>query len=142
MQIVAHFSLQGLIEYSDCRLANLRFPLVVLIDYLGSRIIAEPILPIDRTTLVYGSSDGGRTVRSGDEQVRRLMQKAAKKLNLTTHVIWDQARATCHALSSCIDLEVHRSNVDSRLYLIDAARAMPPTPPVPQLKVWKREGRR
>jgi hypothetical protein len=25
--------------------------------------------------------------------------------------------------------------VDSRLYLIDAARAMPPTPPVPQLKV-------
>jgi hypothetical protein len=125
---------RGLIEYSDCRLANLRFPLVVLIDYLGSRIIAEPILPIDRTTLVYGSSDGGRTIRSEDEQVRRLMQKAAKKLNLTTHVVWDQSRSTCHALSSCVDLEVHRSHLDSRLYLIDAARAMPPTPPVAQLK--------
>ncbi len=62
----------------------------MLIDYLGSRLIAEPILPIDKTTIVYGSSDGGRSIHSGDEQVARLMQKAAKRLNLTTHVIWDQ----------------------------------------------------
>jgi hypothetical protein len=41
-----------LTRYSDCKLANLRFPLVVMIDYLGSRLIAEPILPIDKTTLV------------------------------------------------------------------------------------------
>ena len=46
-----NLSFIGIMEYMDCRLAGLRFPLTVLIDYLGYRLMAESILPIDRSTL-------------------------------------------------------------------------------------------
>lgn len=126
--------LKGIMEYMDCRLAGLRFPMTVVIDYLGYRLVAESVLPIDRVhTLVYGSSDGGRTIVSQDEHVSKLMKRAAQRLNLTHHLMWDGARQQLHALSSCVDIEVHRGQ-DGRLYLIDAARAMPPTTPVPMLR--------
>ena len=126
--------LKGIMEYSDCKLGQLRFPLVVMIDYLGCRLLAEPMLPISRTTLVYGSSDGGESIRSSDEEVNRLMARAARELNLTTHEMMTFSKSSTHQMSSCLDIEVHRSARDGRMYLLDAARAMPPTTPTPGVR--------
>jgi hypothetical protein len=57
-------------EYMECHFKALRFPLVVLIDYMGFRLMASSILPIDRSTLVYGSQDGGKTILSQDAKVQ------------------------------------------------------------------------
>ncbi len=37
------------------------------------------ILPVDSTTLVYGSSDSGLTVHTDDAQMNLLMEKAAMR---------------------------------------------------------------
>lgn len=37
-----------------------------VIDYLGFRLVCMPLLPLDK--LVYGSSDGGRTIHDDDER--------------------------------------------------------------------------
>ena len=50
--------LKSLLELMDCRVQGLHFPLMVLIDYRGYRLIAMPLLPIGSDTLIYGSSDG------------------------------------------------------------------------------------
>jgi len=36
--------------------------LILKIDYLGFRLVAESILPINRSTIVYGSADAGMYV--------------------------------------------------------------------------------
>lgn len=39
--------------------------MMVLVDYLGFRLQALSWLPIDPNTIIYGSSDAGRTVHAG-----------------------------------------------------------------------------
>jgi hypothetical protein len=60
------------------------------------------------------------------------MKGAAQRLNVTTHKVADVA-GQWHSLSSCVDLEVHRGH-DGRLYLLDAARCLPPTTPLRNIK--------
>mgnify|MGYP002480243165 CR=1 FL=1 len=38
--------LKGLMSYVDCRIRGLHFPLMVIIDYQGWRLIAESVLPL------------------------------------------------------------------------------------------------
>lgn len=45
---------RSLIKFMDCRVSGIHFPLVVIIDYRGWRLIAESALPISEDTLVYG----------------------------------------------------------------------------------------
>src|SRR3989338_1661967 len=42
--------------------ADIGFPLMALLDLRGYRLIASSVVPIDSSTLVYGSTDGGNTV--------------------------------------------------------------------------------
>ena len=44
------------------------------------------ILPINKETLIYGSSNGGKQVYNKDPQMDNYMLKAAEKLNLKKHV--------------------------------------------------------
>lgn len=81
MKAAGH-ELKGLIEYMDCRVAGLHFPLAVLVDYRGYRLIAEAILPVGRDTLVYGSADGGTNIHADHPHMNARMKTAAKILNL------------------------------------------------------------
>lgn len=45
---------RGLQALLGCYIANLHFPLVTLVDYLGYRIFVETELPISHDTLNYG----------------------------------------------------------------------------------------
>jgi len=55
----AKHELRGLIYYASVGVEGLHFPLMCLVNYKGFRIIAEALLPINKETIVYGSSHGG-----------------------------------------------------------------------------------
>lgn len=68
-------------------------PFMVLVDDLGfrylytqvflqtvmyhSRLICVSILPIDTTTIAYGSNDGGRTMHKRDKKLNKLMNQVS-----------------------------------------------------------------
>ena len=47
------------------------------------------MLPINKDTLCYGSSDGGQTIHNDNKKLYLKMQKAAKRLNLKGHWLLD-----------------------------------------------------
>ena len=65
MMKAAGHELRSLMAMMECRVSGLHFPLMVLVDHRGYRLIAMPLLPLGPDTLVYGSSDGTRQKESG-----------------------------------------------------------------------------
>jgi hypothetical protein len=124
---VAGHDLKGVKCYFNAGVPMLRFPLVCLVDYMGFRLVAMSLLPIDRSTLVYGSSDAGKVVHADDQAFNDAMAMAAEKLNLRTHTV-GPAGGPLTVVHSAADIEGHRGR-DGRAYVIDLARAMPPLRP-------------
>ena len=98
-----------------------RVPLVAIVDFRGYRVLCSSVLPIDHTTICYGSSDAGKTVHS-DEEAAELFAMAAKQLNLKRH------RYKGYELCAPVDVEGHHGH-DGRMYCIDLARLFPPESP-------------
>ena len=72
------------------------------------------MLPVSKTSLVYGSDDGGRTCHYDNEEVIKMMDKCGEILNLKPHCVTDKnilIRAPC-------DIEVHQGR-DGRFYVLD-----------------------
>lgn len=92
---------------------HLRVPLSCIIDHLGFRLLALSILPIKgRQTLVYGSSNAGKSFVDKSSKVHNWMRNLALELNLKPHIYAGQI------IFTCIDLEVH-SGTDSRYCKFD-----------------------
>lgn len=80
------------------------FPFLVTIDYLGFRLVASSILPINRSTLRYGSSgenllgfcstepDGGKTAFNEDPVLADYIKQLAQSLNLKGHFICNRSQ--------------------------------------------------
>jgi hypothetical protein len=117
----------------DCRIKGLHFPLMVLIDFRGFRLIAMPILPIGSQTLVYGSSDGGGNIHTSNEQMNARMRLVGNILNLAPHYVWDGHNRYRSKIYGPVDIEGHLG-VDQRYYVLDSARLFPPAVPVLGLK--------
>lgn len=90
--------------------------MMAVVDYRGFRLLAESLLPIgarrvslrrrhsararwhaDRSTCIYGSPDGGLSVRASDAAFNASMKNLAAQLNLAEHTvfterIWSPAR--------------------------------------------------
>jgi hypothetical protein len=90
-----------------------------LVDFKGCRIVALPLLPITKETLVYGSCDGGLSVKNSKEFVAEKMKDAAAILHLAGHMV-----GKC-LLYTAGDVEVHEAH-DGNYYLLDLARCFPP----------------
>lgn len=58
------------------------FPLMALVNYRGWRLVASSVLPIDETTIAYGSADSRRTVHADDPVLNEIMRQAAQHLKL------------------------------------------------------------
>ena len=58
---------------------------MALVDYRGFRLIAISILPISKSTLIYGSNDGGNRIFAEDEEFNSFMKKAGDLLNVKPH---------------------------------------------------------
>ena len=95
---------------------------------LGARGPRSPRSPAALTTLVSGSSDGGRTIRrgrrGGGAETVADVELLAKELRLAPHN---------GGLFCGCDVEVHRGS-DGRSYLVDLARVFPPEAPGPTSK--------
>lgn len=103
----------------------LSFPLMNLIDYQGFRLTAQAVLPIDKSTLVYGSDDGGKHVVVSDREINLKMEKLAKRLNLRYHTGGINPLSVKN-ICFPTDIEVHKGR-DGRVYMIDFASMLPIT---------------
>jgi hypothetical protein len=88
-----------------------RVPLMVMVDFLGSRSLATAKLPISPDTLVFGSDDAGENIRREDMLLPAferppydLMRSISMSLNLKPHLVSDQ-QGTLVQIDSCADLE-------------------------------------
>ena len=72
------------------------------------------LLPLNSSTLIYGSSDAGKTINQ-DLQVHQLLDKLTKRLNLREHTVGPASNPV--RMSTPIDLEVHLGT-DGRYYLL------------------------
>lgn len=98
-----------------------RVPLVALVDFRGYRVLCSSMLPIDATTICYGSSDAGKTIHA-DADATKMFQEAGAKLNLKAHKF--------KGVDVCapVDIEGHHGH-DGNMYCIDMARLFPPEAP-------------
>ena len=117
----------------DCRVQGIHFPLMVLVDYRGYRLIAMPLLPVGPDTLVYGSADGGSTIYSISSEMNVRMQLIGSILNLAGHDVWNLDHTEKTTLYAPVDIEGHLGR-DDRFYILDTARLFPPSIPVAGLK--------
>ena len=109
-------------------LTPLHFPLQIVIDFLGHRLIATSLLPTSHDTLKAGISSPSQLalphpLPSGltDPPLLRTLTHASAALNLLPHHIGSHATLISH----CADLEAHRGH-DNRVYVLDTARVLPP----------------
>jgi hypothetical protein len=98
----ANHEIKGLRAYLSCGIQELLIPMAALFDYLGFRVLAFSLLPINRSTLIYGSSNAGKTAKT-DPEFEKVMKSAAEKLNLKVHIVAGTR------LWSAADIEGHRS---------------------------------
>ena len=83
---VSDRELKGLMTFFSLDLPGLFFPMMALVRYRGFTLVAMTLLPVDRSTLVYGSHDGGATVHNSNKRFSELMQIAGERLNLQSHL--------------------------------------------------------
>lgn len=119
----ASHELKGLMSWYSCNIRGLCFPLQALVDYKGFRVLAISILPINDDSIIYGSSDAGRTVHSRSPEFNEKIDTAARILNLKPHFVNPTVQ-----LSGPGDLEGHMGT-DGKFYVLDAARTLPPEGP-------------
>eukprot|EP00904_Undaria_pinnatifida_P002276 jgi/Undpi1/12049/HiC_scaffold_4.g01748.m1 len=118
----AGHDLRGATHYLGTRIRGLHYALQCLIDFKGFRMTAQALLPVDSTTLRYGTADGARSVHNDDAQLADCLRQAGKKLNLRTHKVHETD------MYSACDIEGHLGT-DGRHYLLDFSRSFPPESP-------------
>mmetsp|Transcript_6269 Transcript_6269/g.8328 ORF Transcript_6269/g.8328 Transcript_6269/m.8328 type:complete len:1027 (+) Transcript_6269:734-3814(+) len=123
-KVTAH-ELKGLTCYFNCNIQDLCFPMMVLVDYRGFRVSAVSRLPItgDRS-LIYGSSNRGKTVHAENEVFNHKMEQMAKIIGLKPHWVGRDLEYS-KKLCAPFDVEGH-VGTDNRYYLLDFSRVMPP----------------
>ncbi|KAF9971512.1 Intracellular distribution of mitochondria [Actinomortierella ambigua] len=99
----------------------------VVIDYKGTRIVAQSIVPgifrqQEESSIVYGSIDNGPVVRS-DEKFHELLGQAAKALHLAEHPIEDGEGKGVNLWTSFDTKGL--LGADGRRYLLDLYRLNP-----------------
>lgn len=114
----------GLMSYYNTSTPGLYFPLMSIIDYRGFRLIAMSILPITRTSIKYGSADGGKTVHTKLKSLNAKMKQVGESLNLKGH----RTGAQQAMIYGPGDIEGHLGK-DGKFYIVDFGRVFPPEAP-------------
>eukprot|EP00752_Nemacystus_decipiens_P004500 g4109.t1 len=121
-------------------------PPMCLLDYKGFRMVAQAHVPLGDASLKMGSHDAGVTVLNECPNLDRCTKEAARALGLRAHVVggwqvwlpdkdsepgkekWRRKTVKRKVLHTAADVEGHEGT-DSRMYLLDLARAFPPEDP-------------
>ncbi|CAM9754308.1 unnamed protein product, partial [Scytosiphon promiscuus] len=141
----AGHELRGASEYLKTGV-GLCVPPMCLLDYKGFRMLAQAHLPLGTASLKMGTNDGGRTVLNDCPDLDRRTAQAASALGLRAHVVGGKKARVAYrdgetgsvykrfrnfggqTLYAAADVEGH-AGADSRMYLLDLARAFPPEDP-------------
>jgi len=51
----------------------------------GFRVVAMSVVPVDKTTIIYGSHDGGQTVFASNPKFNALMKMVCNNINANTN---------------------------------------------------------
>ncbi|ORX87137.1 hypothetical protein BCR32DRAFT_289533 [Anaeromyces robustus] len=99
----------------------------IAVDYLGHRVVAQVVAPeiINKTkdtSIIYGSSDHGKTILYNDN-VHEKLKKAAKVLHLEEHEVVDEKNEK-HSLVTSMDIKAINCG-DDDYYLLDLYRLTP-----------------
>lgn len=99
----------------------------IAVDYLGRRVVAQVLAPeiINKakdTSILYGSSDHGKTILS-DKDVHEKLKNAAKALHLEEHEVIDENNEK-HNLITSMDIKAINCG-DDDYYLLDLYRLTP-----------------
>jgi hypothetical protein len=113
--------LKSLTHLWECKIPDLCLPLQCLIDYLGFRMVAMLLLPINNSTLKVGSDDAGMSYHAASESLMKKFKRIGEVLNLAPHPLHG------HTIYGPFDLEGH-VGLDSKEYIIDFSRLFPPVP--------------
>ena len=116
---VANHELKSLMQVLDCWEPGVHLPMMALVDYRGFRVVGMTLLPINASTLVFGSTDGGRTLRTNTVLEEKLARIAAK-LNVKSHLVSGGV-----AFDTPANLEGHLGT-DGLHYLVNFSRIFPP----------------
>ena len=104
-------------------------PLMALVDYRGYRLVAMSVLPVNKSTLIYGfvfsffffgkisksnfspfpqnrTNDAGKTIHKSNKEFNGIMRDTAKTLNLKSHLC-GCVKSKTKKLSSAADIEGH-----------------------------------
>lgn len=129
---VGGHELKGMQSHFHCNIPHLHLPLMALVDYRGFRVLAISLLPINNSTIVYGTNDGGNTMFNKDRAMDKMMRRAAEILNLQQHKAGLNP-ANQETIYSAADIEGHLGT-DHRRYLVDFSRTFPPEKPSSGIK--------
>ena len=100
---------------------------MALVDFRGYRLLAVSQLPVfGGETLVYGSNDGGKTVRNSDKKFAQAIARMGRHFNLASHISGVDDTTT---LYTGTDVEGHLEKSRGRYYILDLARLFPPESP-------------
>jgi len=125
---LASHELKGLINiYNYGSKLGLYVPMMCVLMYKGFHMIAMSVLPINDSTLVYGSKDAGDTVYDNPTFSSKL-KHVAQELGLKLHKAGKEPNAKY--LYTPVDMEGH-IGTDGRMYLLDFSRVFPPERPLP-----------
>lgn len=116
---MANHELKSLMQVLDCWEPGVHLPMMALVDYRGFRVVGMTLLPINASTLVYGSPDGGRTLKTNTVLEEKLARVAAK-LNVRSHLVTEGV-----AFDTPANLEGHLGT-DGLYYLVNFSRIFPP----------------
>jgi Ran GTPase-activating protein (RanGAP) involved in mRNA processing and transport len=94
-----------------------------IVDYLGCRVVAMPLLPVRKDTLIHGSADAGKTLMTEVSEVEWLLEQAALQFFLAMHFVAGKQICTAG------DVEVHKFENSDHYFFIDLARVFPPQCP-------------
>jgi hypothetical protein len=104
MKAASH-ELKGAIHYNTaCRqlaserdLLDIRVPMQALVDYRGFRLVARPLLPLSKDSIVYGSSDAGGSFHCDNAAFNDVSLWQSRKAG------WSEADALLRPLSLHVD---------------------------------------
>ena len=72
---MAGHELRCLMELYNVLVPNVRLPLFCLIDFRGYRLSAISLLPINESTIVYGSCNAGLTIHDSSTEMNEAMDE-------------------------------------------------------------------
>lgn len=154
----AKHEIRSLQELIKCEIPGLLFPMIVIVDYLGLRLVFTSLISnLNDKTLAYGSQDAGRHVVSSNPELNAKIRSACLKLGLGAHNAISTSNSIGQLMYGPVDLEGHvvkcqvpKSHLNTetnqgqtiggngdenetvevnKYYLLDFARLMPPEAP-------------